>query len=100
MHYVRLTRSSIKVELPAYAYAELKSLFEWHKENYKHELEAFKDNFYIAYVKQHKLLLRSEGQNRTEDMKLTADDIERILKIDALTKSMSNNTYHKQLESK
>lgn len=98
MHYVRLTRSAIKAELPAYAYAELKGLLEWHKENYKQELEAFKDNFFLAYIKRHNLLMRVEGQSSTDERELTAEDIERILKINAISRNMSNNTYHKQLE--
>lgn len=91
MGYWKPTRSSIKVELTALQYAEVASLFDWHKANYNRELEEFKNSFMSAYIGKHNLFF---------DEELTEEDIERIRRVWKMREAMSDNTYHKQLEAK
>nr|DAT92793.1 MAG TPA: Protein of unknown function (DUF2786) [Caudoviricetes sp.] len=97
MKYTQLTRSSIRIELTALQYADVLSLFNWHKANYQQEYEEFKRTFMGAYVSKHDLYFDKErgGKDVSE---LTLEDIERIRRMWKMQDAMSNNTYHKQLE--
>lgn len=45
MTYTQPTRSAIRIELTALQYADISSLFNWHKANYKREFDDFKRSF-------------------------------------------------------
>lgn len=98
MTYSQPTRSSIRIELTAMQYADVLSLFNWHKANYQEEFEDFKSNFFGAYIGKHDLYLHREKGKGIEEMELTPEDIERIRKIWKMREAMSDNTFHKQLE--
>ena len=100
MGYWKPTRSSIKVELTALQYAEVASLFDWHKANYNRELEEFKNSFMSAYIGKHNLFFDEERNSSRDDEELTEEDIERIRRVWKMREAMSDNTYHKQLEAK
>lgn len=99
MRYWKPTRSSIKIELTALQYAEVASLFDWHKANYNRELAEFKNSFMSAYISKHNLFFNEERNGNVSD-ELTQEDIERIRRVWKMREAMSNNTYHKQLESR
>lgn len=99
MYYWRLTRSSIKIELTALQYAEVASLFDWHKANYNRELAEFKSSFMSAYIGKHNLFFNEERNGNVSD-ELTQEDIERIRRVWKMREAMSDNTYRKQLEEK
>lgn len=96
MEYRKPTRSSIKIELTALQYAEVSSLFDWHKANYNRELAEFKSSFMRASVSKHNLFFNEE-RNSNVSYELTQEDIERIRCVWNMREAMSNNTYHKQL---
>ena len=98
MYYWKPTRSSIKVELTALQFAEVSSLFGWHKENYKHELEEFERLFMSAYVGKHNLHFDKERNYKGDNVELTEKDIARIRRVLKMREAMSDNTYHKLLE--
>lgn len=98
MTYSKPTRSSIRIKLTALQYADLSSLFDWHRANYKRELDEFRRSFMSAYIGKHDLFFDSEREDRSID-DLTQEDIERIRRIWKMRDAMSNNTYHKQLEA-
>lgn len=99
MGYWKPTRSSIKVELTALQYAEVSSLFGWHKENYKRELEEFERSFMSAYIGKHNLYFDEERNYKGDDEELTEEDIARIRRVLKMREAMSDNTYHKLLEA-
>lgn len=97
MTYSQPTRSSIRIELTALQYADVSSLFNWHKENFQREFEEFKRTFFGAYVGKHNLYFDSE-RSGNGDRELTAEDIKRLRRMWNMRDSMSDNTYYKQLE--
>lgn len=98
MTYSKPTRSSIRVELTALQYADVLSLFNWHKSNYKRELAEFRRTFMSAYIGKHDLYTDRERKGG-DDIELTQEDIERIRRMWKMREAMSDNTYHKQLEA-
>lgn len=100
MKYIQPTRSSICIEVTAMQRAELLSLFNWHKANYLHELEEIKENFMSAYIDKHNLYYKHiEKTNNSSIEELADEDIARIRRVLAMRESMTDNYYHKQLES-
>lgn len=97
MTYSQPTRSSIRIELTALQYADISSLFNWHKTNYQHEFDEFKRTFLSAYVGKHSLFFDSE-KNGNRDREITVEDIERLRRMWKMQDAMSDNAYHKQLE--
>lgn len=88
-------RNQILVKMTALQYAELTSLFEWHKANFNEDLEDMKKNILIAYCRKHHLHSDAKIDN---DRELTADDRERLIKIMFMQESLNDNQYHKLLE--
>lgn len=99
MTYSKPSRSSVRVELTALQYADVLSLFNWHKANYERELAEFRRTFMGAYIGKHDLYTDRERKG-SDDKELTPDDIERIRRVWKMREAMSDNTYHKQLEAK
>ena len=56
LSYKQISRSQIAVEMTAIQYAEMASLFAWHKANFDNDLEEMKKNILIAYCRKHHLL--------------------------------------------
>lgn len=100
MTYRRISRSSIELELTSMQYAEIFSLFNWHKGNYEREMRDFKINFMSAYVGKHDLYLPKERDIDRDIEDMTIEELQRLLKVFKLKNAMSNNTYRKQLENK
>lgn len=100
MTYHQPTRSSVCIELTALQYADISSLFNWHKSNYKREFEDFKRSFMFAYVGKHDLYFDRERSGSRDREDLTPEDLERIWRTWKIQEGMSNNTYRKQLEGK
>ncbi len=93
--YKKVSRTSVAVEMTAMQYAELVSLFEWHKANFIKDLEDVKNNLLLAYCRKHHLYSDVESDNNRE---LTADEKRRLLKIMMMQESLNDNQYHKLLE--
>lgn len=96
MSYRQTSRSQISVEMTALQYAELVGLFEWHKSNFNQELEEMKENILIAYCRKHHLY--RDVKPKRDDMKLTAEDMKRLLKIIQMEKILNDNRYQKLLK--
>lgn len=95
LSFWRASRSQIEVEMTAFQYAELMSLFEWHKANFNKDLEDMKQNILLAYCRKHHLYSDVKPDN---DRELTADERERLIKIMFMQESLNDNQYHKLLE--
>lgn len=99
MTYRQMLRSSIELELTSMQYAEILSLFNWHKGNYERELKDFKRNFLLAYVGKHQLFFDSERTSSSNINELSKEELQRLFKIWKLRESMSDYAYRKQLKT-
>ena len=91
-----VSRSKIAVEMTALVYAEIVSLFEWHKVNFNKDLEDMKENILLAYCRKHHLY--SDNVCADNDRELTAEERRRLLKILFMQESLNDNQYRKLLE--
>lgn len=97
LSYRQVSRSQIAVEMTALQYAELVSLFEWHKANFNKDFEDMKKNILLAYCRKHHLY-SDVKPDKDNDIKLTEDERKRLLKILFMQESLNDNQYHKLLE--
>lgn len=95
LKYHQASRSQIEVEMTALQYAELASLFEWHKANFDKDFEDMKKNILLAYCRKHHLYSEVKPDN---DRELTADERKRLIKVLFMQESLNDNQYHKLLE--
>ena len=82
-------------------YAEVISLFEWHKQNYKREYNIMIKSFFTAYIQKHKIWRKTEPTDEELaelDDNRTEIDYEEMRRIIALQNSMSDNKYVKMIE--
>lgn len=97
LRYGRVSRNEIAVELTAIQYAELASLFEWHKSNFDRDLEDMKKTIMQAYISKHHL---TSGKSDGESRPLTAEDIIELRKIIAMREALNDNYFHKMISNK
>lgn len=97
LSYHQASRSQIEVEMTALQYAELASLFEWHKANFDKDFEDMKKNILLAYCRKHHLYSDVKPDN-DNDRELTEDERKRLIKIMFMQESLNDNQYHKLLE--
>lgn len=90
MSYKSVSRSKIAVELTAMQYADLVTLFEWHKDNFRKDLDNIKQNILIAYCRKHHLYSHKDTDN---DRELTDDERRRLFKIMFMQESLNDNQY-------
>lgn len=98
LSYRSLSRSRISVELTAYQYAEISSLFEWHKENFKRDVENLMETLFQAYCSKHALFRERSDDEPDEELNLTPEDIRRIFAAAALRDSLNDVSYCKLIE--
>ena len=89
------------IEMTELEYAEVISLFEWHKKNYKVEYDKMVKSFFSAYIQKHEIWRKTEPTDEeleelkdNEDNEIDYDEIRRII---ALQNSMSDNRYVKMI---
>lgn len=102
MSYCKRSRNTIAVDLTPLQYAELSSLFEWHKANFLKDLAAMQDTIMEAYINKHNIFRALSDEERAErdarEEELTPAKLRRLQAILAMQSELGNNTYHKQLE--
>lgn len=81
-------------------YAEIISLYNWHKGNYLREMRDFKKNFMSAYVGKHDLFLERERQGSHNFEDLTQEELNNMIKVLKIKEAMSDNIYRKQIGSR
>lgn len=96
LSYHNVSRSRIAVKLTALEYAEIASLYEWHKANFDKDLEDMRENILIAYCRKHRLY---SDDASSDDRELTAEERRRLLKILYMQESLNDNEYQKLLEA-
>lgn len=101
MDYRQIKRSSkIQINLTAFEYAELKSMFDWHQSNYKAEQKKLEDTLFQAYIHKHSLFgnRSDEDSDDNDETELTPEMLERIRRIIHMKQTLSDTHYHKLLE--
>ena len=96
LEYRQVSRSKIEVKMTAIQYAEIVSLFEWHKSNFNKDLEDMKKNILLAYCRKHHLY--SDVKPENGELTLTEDERKRLIKILFMQESLNDNQYHKLLK--
>lgn len=93
-------RSNVCVNLTAFEYAELKSMFAWHKSNYNAEHKKMEDTLFQAYIHKHGLFgaHSDDDWEDKEETKLTPELLERIRRIIHMKQTLSDTHYHKMIE--
>lgn len=99
LEYHRESRSRISAEMTALQYAELVSLFEWHKANFNKDLEDMKRNILLAYCRKHRLHSDIKPEDKT-GIELTREEKERLLKVMCIQETLGDSQYHKLLNDK
>lgn len=93
-------RSKVEVCITAFEYAELKSMFFWHKSNYNAEHKKMEDTLFQAYIHKHGLFCShsdDDGEEK-EETTLTPELLERIRRILHMKQTLSDTHYHKMIE--
>ena len=97
MSYRQESRSEISLELTQVDYAELKGLYEWHKENFEKELEDIKKTIIHAYCQKHRLYPGSPSET-SNDKPLTEEDLEMLRKVMKMEGLLNDKTYQHLIE--
>lgn len=100
LKYRQRSRSTIAVDLTPLQYAELCSLFEWHKANFLKDLQAMQKNIVEAYVNKHNLFSQRDDDEEAPEMELTPARLRHIQAILAMQGELGDNKYYKMLEAK
>lgn len=95
LSYYQKSRSVISVNLTAYQYAEISSLFVWHKENFKRDVDNIMETLFQAYCSKHSLYSERSKDAPNDELKLSPEDIRRIVAAAALADSLNDNRYYK-----
>ena len=66
LSYFKRSRNTIAVDLTPLQYAELSSLFEWHKANFLKDLAAMQDTIVEAYVHKHNIFRTLSEEEQAE----------------------------------
>lgn len=89
--------SHISIELTPSQYAEISSMFDWHKANFKSELKAVRKRLFLAYCLKHNIYNDSvENSN----LQLSPGECRDAKKILNMVNSLEDVSYLKGLEDK
>lgn len=101
MSFRAVSRSVVEVELTAYEYAELSSMFAWHKDNLRKDVENLMQTLFISYCSKHNITSRTREETEDRPRKsLTREEFNRLRAALALQDTLNNNSYFKQIENK
>lgn len=97
MKYTKMARNKIRIELTAFQRAELSNLFEWHKANFKKDLQTMEDTIAEAYIQKHNLFKPRDEDEEAPDIQLTPKELARLQTILAMQAHLNDNKYHKAI---
>lgn len=99
LSYKETKKGHYYIEMTELEYAELISLFEWHKQNYKKEYDKMIKSFSSAYIQKHEIWNKtiSRDDEQLDYSKIDEIDFEELRRIIALENSMSDNKYVKMI---
>ena len=88
------------MELTAYEFAELRSMFFWHKENFKRDIDNIMETLFISYCSKHNLHSQTKDEGEGECKSLTPEEFAKIRAALAMQDCLNKASYHKQIERK
>ena len=101
LSYKKRKKGHYYIEMTNIEYAELNSLFEWHKLNYKREYDKMVKSFTSAYIQKHEIWRKTEPTEEElteidygENNEIDYDEMRRII---ALENFMSDEKYIKMI---
>lgn len=101
LSYKESKKGHYYIKMTELEYAELMSLFEWHKQNYKKEYDKFVKSFTSAYIQKHEIWNKTEPTDedlaKLDDDRDTEIDYEEMKRIIALQNSISDKKYVKMI---
>lgn len=100
LSYKESKKGHYYIEMTELEYAEVISLFEWHKQNYKREYDMMIKSFFTAYIQKHEIWRKTKPTDEElAELEDNRDEIdyEEIRRIIALQNSMSDNRYVKMI---
>lgn len=101
LSYKETKKGHYFIEMTELEYAELISLFEWHKQNYKKEYDKIVKSFSTAYIQKHAIWRRTkptdEELEELEDCEDNEIDYDEMRRIIALQNSISDKKYVKMI---
>lgn len=99
LEYKEASRSVIAVKLTAYEHAEISSMFAWHKENMKKDIEKMMDTLLLSYCRKHDIMSHTKDDDEDEPRKsLTHEEFYKLKAVLAMQDCLNDNYYRKQLE--
>lgn len=96
VEYRQQNKATIAVELTAYEFTELSSMFFWHKENFKKDIDNILETLFISYCSKHNLT--SQTKDDSERKSLTPEEFAKIKAALAMQDCLRKTSYHKQIE--
>lgn len=100
VEYRRRDKATIAVELTAYEFAELRSMFFWHKENFKRDIDNIMETLFISYCSKYNLHSQTKDEGEGECKSLTPEEFAKIRAALAMQDCLNKASYHKQIEGK
>ncbi|MCM1219644.1 MAG: DUF2786 domain-containing protein [Lachnospiraceae bacterium] len=98
MSFFRASSTEFEVELTAYEYAELLSMFKWHKNNLKKDMENMMQTLLISYCSKHHITNHTKEEGEEPRKPITREEFNRLKAALAMQDSLGNNYYRKQIE--
>ena len=99
LEFKKYSSSEIGVELTPLQFAELSNLFDWHKQNFKKEIDNHLDMLLEAYINKHDLFSKDPDKPH-KDLDLSPETIKKLMAILTIQGNLSDNVYLKMIEAK
>lgn len=87
----------IGLELTNAQYADLMSLFDFHKRQFKKERDKILKNLCRAYINKHEIWNQTDSEDESEEVDRKPMDLETLNSMLVLINGMEDVSYHKQL---
>ena len=95
----RRGKGLIAYELTDYEYAELSSLFDWHKKQLNQELKRLIIDYVDAYIVRHDIQNNNDDDDDGQDDKyISPEERARLLRVFELSHFVEESSYHKMIE--
>lgn len=99
LKFIKESNSIISTWLTAYQFAEVSTLFFWHKDNLKKDIEQTQRLVFEAYVQKHRIFSNApKGADENRDNQPI--DLEHLRAVLAMMDTINDNHYHKMIETK
>lgn len=97
MKFLKASSTEFEVKLTAYEYAELQSMFNWHKDNLKKDIENMMHTLLISYCSKHDITSHTKGEGDEHRKSLTREEFNRLKAAIAMQDSLGDRYYRKQI---